>query len=384
MANKKVKAFPPLFKHTARQGTQVWEIWVEPYTETGGVFAQHYAKMVTRYGLVDGKKQTVEEIISKGKNTGKKNATTPLEQACAEAEARWEKQKSRNGYGLTAEESAAVRAVSPMLAHTYDKHAKKVSWDTAFAQPKLDGFRCLAHLGPNGLVTLLSRENQPLLALDHLAAVLADTNLEAGSVILDGELYRHGMSLNEISSACKRKSEKTEKIQYHVYDAILADGSAQFQERADFVRRLVAMAATDVIKDVETVKVRSDAELVVCQQRFLEAGFEGAMLRHGTAGYQAGKRSDTLLKVKNWSDAEFKVVDWKLGRGKMADVPTFTCETPEGNHFDVLAPGSMEEKKALGLAATALVGKMLTVRYAYFTKTEEPVPFLPVAKAFVE
>jgi len=371
--------FPTLLKHTAN-GDQSWEIWVTRTPNDTGV-------MHTRYGKVGGKLQTIEEEITEGKNKGRSNATTAYEQACAEAAARWEKQKSRKGYGLTAAESKATREVSPMLAHVYEKHKQKVNWETALAQPKLDGFRCMAHVHANGSVQLFSRENQPLSALEHLSTVLREsvpdwpTSLRGtDAVILDGELYCHGMSLNEISSACKKKTEKSNKIQYHVYD--MASPMA-FLERSLRVNSLLVTIKHPLLVPVHTVKVRSENELFTCRKEFMEEGYEGAMLRHSHEGYEAGKRSSNLLKAKTWLDAEFKVVDYKMGRGKYALAPIFVCETDRENHFDVLAPGDMEAKAAFGRNPKKYLGKMLTVRFIYMTKTAQPVPFLPVAKCFL-
>ena len=43
----------------------------------------------TTHGYVDGKKQINEKVISEGKNIGKKNETTPLQQAINEARSSW-------------------------------------------------------------------------------------------------------------------------------------------------------------------------------------------------------------------------------------------------------------------------------------------------------
>lgn len=377
-----MKTFPTLFKKTARGGVQEWDIAVQQVRTAGGTYQ---VVMVTTFGLQDGKKQELREVISQGKNAGKKNATTPYQQACAEAESRWNKQKDRKGYGLSPDESAAVRSVLPMLAHVYKDHYKKVDWGTAFAQPKLNGFRCLAHVDPTGTVRLMSRENQPLVALGQtvggeIAGAAKRFSYrfrgEEQGYILDGELYCHGMSLNQISSACKRKSELTDKIQYHIYDALFGD--ANFETRSTFAKDFIRASGSELLVPVETVKVRSEQELMHCQGEFLERGFEGAMLRYGGSGYQAGKRSDRLLKVKTWLDDEFVVVDYKMGRGKFDGVPSFTCVTLAGHEFDVAAGGTMEEKRALGAQAAALVGKMITVKYFEYTKTAEPVPFHPV------
>ena len=103
------------------------------------------------------------------------------------------------------------------------------------------------------------------------------------------------------------------------------------------------------------------------------------MLRHSDAGYEAGARSSHLLKVKTFLSGEFLIVDYKLGRGKYAGVPIWTCETKDGHSFDVTAQGTMEEKQTQAQEAAARVGQMLEVKYAYYTKTAEPLPFHPVA-----
>ncbi len=361
-------ALPRLYKASSTGAPIEWEIWVEKEDGLG--------VMVTEFGRVGGKKQLLREKIAQGKNVGRSNATTSFQQATAEAISRWEKQKSRKGYGLEVEESREIRGLSPMLAKVYEKERKKVEWDTAFAQPKLDGFRCIVRRVGKA-VKAFSRENQPLNVphiLDTLRSILK--NDEA----LDGELYCHGMSLPQISSACKRLQESTSRLVYHVYDTpTIGDYSARHAMLKDIVGD-----AANGLQLVETIKVRNDDELMIAQQRFIDEGYEGAMLRHGKSGYEAGKRSSSLLKVKTFQDGEFKIVDYKMGRGKYDGVPVFTCTTKEGHDFDVLAPGKMKEKRALGDDADKLVGKMLTVKYIYLTKTEEPVPFLPVAVALRE
>ena len=374
---EKVRTFPTLYKSTAKGGTQVWDIWVEKDGLAGVICVSH--------GREDGKKQVEREVISKGKNPGKKNETTPLAQAISEAESRWEIKLSRKGYGETVEDSAAVRWASPMLALPYEKQYSKIDWGSAFTQPKLDGFRMMARLDKDGKVSITSRENQPLSALAHLKEVIEAVKFHVAGgkiadVVFDGEAYCHGMALNEIASACKKKSDLSKKIQFHVYDAVM--GSADFETRSTFASDFVEAAGTDLLVPVETVKVRNEQELMHCQAQFMEQGYEGAMLRHGNVGYQGGKRSPHLLKVKTFEDAEFEVVDFKMGRGKYAGVPIFVCQTADGNHFDVTAPGNMEEKKALGKSAAEHIGRLLTVKYQYFSKTDEPVPFLPVAKCF--
>lgn len=372
--SRKNETLTPLFKKTTGGETQLWKISVEQTKDGKGV-------IVTEYGLLNGKKQTNRETIETGKNVGKKNETTPYQQAMAEAESRWRKQLDRKGYGFTVEESAKVRGSSPMLAKKYEECKKQIDWSTALTQPKFDGHRCLARMD-KGKVILLSRENQPIEAPVHIINNLKKI-LTAGSPTLDGELYCHGMSLNMISSAVKKRSDLTDKIRYHVYDLHDPQDEQPFIKRAERLKEFADFAAsTNCIEVVESVLVQDEAELMVCQQKFIEQGFEGAILRHGDLPYEPGKRSKSLLKVKTFQDGEFEVIDAKPGRGKYAGCCIFICQTEAGHTFDVLAHGDIPTKQRLWENYKSFIGSKLTVKYAYYTKTEEPVPFQPVAKGF--
>lgn len=166
MANNEV-TFPTLYKSAPGGKVLLWSIAVVPEGRLGAI--------VTTYGQLDGKKQTMSETIEAGKNAGRKNATTPFQQAVAEAQSRWNKKKDRNGYGLTAEASAIVRGSSPMLAQVYEANIRKVDWSNAACQPKLDGFRLVARADDKGKVSLYSRENKPMSVLSHICET-ADGN----------------------------------------------------------------------------------------------------------------------------------------------------------------------------------------------------------------
>ena len=51
------------------------------------------ARYVVEYGQVDGKIQSTAREFTEGKNIGKKNETTPLEQCCSEIQKKMERQK---------------------------------------------------------------------------------------------------------------------------------------------------------------------------------------------------------------------------------------------------------------------------------------------------
>jgi len=117
-------------------------------------------------------------------------------------------------------------------------------------------------------------------------------------------------------------------------------------------------------------------------ERQLAAGYEGTMLRWGSQGYQDGKRSKHLLKLKQWCDSEFAItavergVPYVTAKGTF-EVPVWVLTTAEGKEFRATAPGTMEEKHKLWEAREKHVGMEATVQYHYLSA--DGVPQLPVA-----
>ena len=120
--------------------------------------------IVTEYGQLDGKLQETRDTLTQGKNIGRSNETTPAEQACAEALARWEG-KVKKGYVENLDDAQAGKVntevitggILPMLAHPYSKQGHKIKF-AAYIQPKIDGHRAICmKLTEDGPWTLWSR-----------------------------------------------------------------------------------------------------------------------------------------------------------------------------------------------------------------------------------
>ena len=88
MSANSIQSFPALQGTTLTGKTKVWSIEVR-HQDGNGV-------IVTTHGQQDGKMQINEKIISEGKNIGKKNETTPFDQAVSEARAAWTKKRESN------------------------------------------------------------------------------------------------------------------------------------------------------------------------------------------------------------------------------------------------------------------------------------------------
>lgn len=367
---------PPLYKKSSTGALQVWEIW----TEKNSIF--------TRWGQVDGQKQTSEDVVKQGKNLGRKNETSAVEQAELEAKSKWDLKKKKHFYvedrdaAMSGKVDAVVQGgITPMLAHRFDQQGKKIKWP-CFGQPKLDGHRCIVVI-KNGRASLWSRTRKPIPCLPHIVEFFEE--LVEGSAVFDGELYHHDYrdSFEELTSYIRQQKEPKpgyEVVQYHIYDL---PHEAGFADRIEELQNFFELVPEDApLKLVETVPIRDGEEAIHFLNHCLSRGYEGAMLRNADGGYK-NKRSYDLQKVKQFDDDEFLVVGVEEGRGKLAGHAMFVLETDSGQQFTAKMVGELEELKKYLVDPDLAVGRQVTVQYQGLT-TANKVPRFPVVLRFRE
>lgn len=372
MAAQQQIAFRRLFKNHGKS-IGYWEGWVET-TDEG-------ASIILQYARTLGGKVTRKVHPATPKNLGRSNETTALEQAQLELDSRTNKQKDK-GYVETQDAAQAPSTntlgfLKPMLAQSIEKvNPEDIDWDNAYAQKKLDGHRAMWKDG-----TLYSRAGK-VIELPHVAEAIHEAGLQ--HMHLDGELYLHGKTLQEISSLVKRRQEGTEELVYHIYDVV---DEKPWPIRASWLAETLFEVGRPIpgIQALRCRKVPTFEALQAYHEENLAAGYEGTMLRWGSVGYQDGKRSKHLLKLKNFLDSEFKVVGFRRGvpyvtsKGTF-EVPVWVCDAGNGQTFTCTAQGDMYEKHALWETRDDHVGKQLTVKFHYLSK--DGIPQLPVALRF--
>lgn len=342
------------------------------------------------HGLKDGQKITRDTLITSGKNIGKANETTVLEQAESEARSKWEKQRDK-GYATNRDTGYSNQESSrnllyliglllkknyrplPMLAHRYDKFSHKIQFP-AYVQPKLDGIRCM------GSTELKSRKNKTFTSLPHINndVICAINKISSNINWLDGELYSDTLSFQEITSIVRKQDPEPgyDKIEYHVYDCILPYGGHEkfqtFEFRLDAIKKIDGMFPS--IKIVETVIVNDQKELMDYVASCVAKGYEGGIVRNANGLYEIDKRSYDLQKIKFFNDGEFEIVGGKQDKDGGA---VFSCRC--GNTtFDVRPEGTLAQRQEYWQNLQFCLGKFLTVRYFEMTTSSDPVPRFPV------
>jgi DNA ligase-1 len=348
------------------------------------------SRVIVDYGVVGGK-LTTHSYEAQPKNVGRANATTAEQQADQEAAALHLHKLSRK-YSLTQEGAEAVLDQLPMLAKKWsDKHAKF----PAMVQRKYDGNRMTARR-VNGEWVFMSRQGREF-SMPHIAEALDEFTIE-GEVVLDGEIYCHGKTLQQIVSLVKRYRAESVALQYVVYDYICLDDTrdhtnmqrqALLQDAIPFNDTGPSSGADSPVVVAQTFMVTSYDEAIQLQGRFLGEGYEGAILRNLDGLYRFAYRSNDLLKLKVWEDAEFQVAD--VVDKKLPGLAIFVCwkhgcegepvvlKGPNKNAFEVVKKGGHESRRVDFQNREYLLGQALNVRYAFLTK--DGVPFHPVATA---
>ena len=391
-----MSSFPLLYGEASTGKAKQWEVKVEARVCEGATVGV----IIVTHGYVDGKHQVNERVVSVGKNIGKKNETTPVQQAVSEAQALWNKKRDAGystslgaggaGAGAAAattdaassdEEAAAVPTAAdvplPMLAQDYNKRGKNIIFP-CYAQRKLDGVRCVAIQGKG----LYSRNGKAFSS--HLAALRAEIDSLPAGTILDGELYadKTHLSFQEIVGLTKKETlkagdaEKLTHLYLCVYDTVR---SGTNKERKEALEELFASRTFKHIRLLPTGVCNSDADAKFFHSKFVEEGFEGLILRNVRGLYKVGHRSADLQKYKEFLDDEFTIVGFKEGDGIEKGCVLWRCATKTGLEFDCRPRGTREERAALFRAGAAHVGKKLTVRFQEWT--DDGIPRFPVGIA---
>jgi len=225
-----------------------------------------------------------------------------------------------------------------MLAHKFDiNRVDYTQPEGYYIQPKLDGIRCV--FTANGA---WSRNDKKFMNLKHIEMALKPFFEQQPDVVLDGELYNHKLKHDfEKIVSLVRKQKPTEEdrrnaqhlIQFHVYDYFSMDSHYEnYQTRMHNLN--VADFYGPCIKHVPSYRVRKHEEALNMHcDAFLSNGYEGSILRDGSALYKHG-RSYGLMKFKDFSDTEATIVGYEIGKGKRTGtLGKFIMQDDDGNIF---------------------------------------------------
>lgn len=343
-----------------KSGDRTWQVIVESNGDNVYIY--------TIYGQVNKIQSAKTQIY--GKNIGKSNETTNLEQAIKQAQSMINK-KSQAGYSAEVT-SSNVKRLFPMAVSPFDP--KKIKFP-CMAQAKLDGIRMIAS------DKLLSRRLHDIIGFEHikeetdaLLAALPDCNF------IDGELYKHGMMLQDISGIV-RGSDLDSKLdlEFHIFDFSI--DNMGFHERFVILKETFSRFDFMYLKLVESTLVENQTQADEYYESLVNQGYEGIIYKQCSSLYEARadreKRSTKCVKRKVSLEDEFTIVNFGAGVGKFEDCVVFTLKTKEGNEFQCVPTGSTESRKDIYSRClqdfSQFEGKLATVRFDAWSSNKVPL-----------
>ncbi len=334
-------------------------------------------------------------------NKDKANERNVFQTALVYARSQWLKRKERGG-----SESKSISSVNkqqkvvntmffPMLAKPYKDGEKHLQFPL-YIQPKLDGVRCLVYLqkknGGTKNVIAYTRTKKPFPSIEYIKKILYPylnalyDEEKNQSIYFDGELYKHGKKLQDISGDSRNESanvsaSNADRNEYHIYDCFYPkELNTPFSQRYEQLQAFYNALDDDdskVLKKVPTFLVKNNTEALKRYTQFTKLGYEGAMLRNKSGPYLADPqktgaflRSKDLVKMKPKFTDEYEVVGYDEGaKGKDKGAIIWVCQNKNGDKFHV-TPKDITYAERYSLFQDALenfdekyLGRMLTIEY---------------------
>lgn len=193
-----------------------------------------------------------------------------------------------------------IELVRPQLASSdVPDIYTQVSWPKII-QPKLDGLACLA---VNGVA--MSRTMKPI-PNKYVQKVFGELQLHG----LHGELMVAG-DFNDVQSALMRESGEPD-FYYVVYDKW--DSEAKYTSRLLLIGEEVFTLNNKHVAYIDYTFVDNPLDCVNTLNNYIEAGYEGAMLRDPNSLYKQGRhtiKSQALMKLKKFFDDEAIIIGFE-------------------------------------------------------------------------
>lgn len=269
-----------------------------------------------------------------------------------------------------------------MKAYPFEEK-RLAKWQPPYiVQPKYDGWRCRAIpiQSAEGCILLSSEENI-IYSVPHLNAIIGGLQLKTE---LDGELYCHGMSYEQIESIVSRSVNlhpDYKHIQFHVFDIVNQEPQ---MKRSLIIENLRGINPHLVVAPFWLCENLDD--VMRTYDKLMELGYEGIIVRHAMGPYEV-KRSLYVMKFKAKKEDEYEILGYQEeisidGRAKDS-LGALVCRSGDGSTFSVGTGFTRDIRDSLWRNREGLIGKVAKVKYQHLT-TGKQVPRFPVFVEIVE
>ena len=291
--------------------------------------------------------------------------------------------------------------VKPMLAKQADKVTKTTIFNKIWiASRKIDGLRCIIYLGDDGKLHTSSRgatnyDSAMFEILTHPALIKLFKNNKG--LMLDGECYHHGYTLQQINSIARTQkvAKDLEVLQFYWYDIVDLNNPfksrlAKMKSIAEELKEYGAEIGWDPdrifkenelrIQFVPQVEVSGWDNMMKLHNEYVSEGWEGLVIRDPERPYKPNGRTNDMIKIKVYKDDCFKVVGKEAGLRGSEDM-VFIMEMPDGRTFKAKPFGDREQKEEYWINFDKKYkGHIGECKFFYYS--DDGIPLQPAFKAF--
>lgn len=306
-------------------------------------------------------------------------------------------------YQLFGEAPAGTNGVvKPMLAKQADKVTNTRIFDKDWiASRKIDGLRCLIFMGDDGELHTASRGGSinydagMYEILSH--PVLIKVFKEFPGLILDGEGYHHGYTLQQLNSYAR--TQKVAKdysvLQFYWYDIVdinnifinrldkmdlIATKLKEYGAEIGFDPNRVFDDGELRIQRVPQVHVKGWDNMMKLHNDYVGEGWEGLVIRDPERPYKPNGRTNDMIKIKVYKDDCFKVVGKEAGLRGSEDM-VFIMQMEDGRTFKAKPFGDREQKEEYwNNFEEKYNGHIGECKFFYYS--DDGIPLQPAFKAF--
>ena len=291
--------------------------------------------------------------------------------------------------------------VKPMLAKQADKVTNTKIFDKEWlASRKIDGLRCIIYLGDDGKLHTSSRgatnyDSAMFEILTHPALIKLFKNNKG--LMLDGECYHHGYTLQQINSIARTQkvAKDLEVLQFYWYDIVDLNNPfksrlAKMKSIAEELKEYGSEIGWDPdrifkenelrIQFVPQVEVNGWDNMMKLHNDYVSEGWEGLVIRDPKRPYKPNGRTNDMIKIKVYKDDCFKVIDKEAGLRGSEDM-VFIMEMPDGRTFKAKPFGDREQKEEYWINFDKKYkGHIGECKFFYYS--DDGIPLQPAFKAF--
>ncbi len=238
-----------------------------------------------------------------------------------------------------------------MLCQPLDeKNLEKIfkSAGHCIVQPKLDGERALVTLHRDEQITIINAYGDITASVPHLNLIFSylAKNIEEGQTLtLDGELYTHGYSFEQIESIVSRTVNihpDYSAIDFWAFD-IKGGGNqlsrlSYLKESLNNWNKELPIECQGKVKVAQNIVCQNKSDVYRAYEELVNKGFEGIVIRHPLTSYHIG-RPWYILKYKPKKEDLYRFVDMEEAIAEdgspLGRTGAIICSDIEGQTFKV-------------------------------------------------